>query len=79
MPIYEYRCADCESGFEILVRPGRDEAECPSCHGANLVRELSVFAAGSGSHGASGGEAPAGAAQAPLRGNVCCAGPCGCR
>jgi len=59
MPIYEYRCADCETGFELLVRPGRDEAECPSCHGANLVRELSVFAAGSGSHGAGNGEAPA--------------------
>jgi len=78
MPIYEYRCADCESGFEILMRPGRDEAECPSCHGANLVREMSVFAAGRGSHGASGCEAPADAAQASCRGSACCGG-CGCR
>ncbi len=76
MPIYEYRCADCEQGFEVFVRPGRDEAECPSCHGANLVREMSVFA----SRAASNGEAPAtGATEAPFKGSVCCGGGCGCR
>jgi len=79
MPIYEYRCADCEQGFEVFVRPGRDEAECPSCHGANLVREMSVFAPGAASRTASNGEAPAAAAKAPFGGSVCCGGACGCR
>ncbi len=78
MPIYEYRCADCEQGFEVFVRPGRDEAECPSCHGANLMREMSVFASGA-SRTASNGEAPAAALKAPFGGSVCCGGGCGCR
>src|ERR1700688_1341568 len=67
MPIYEYRCADCEQGFEVLVRSGRDEAECPACHGAHLVREMSVFASGVASH-TPNGEAPAAATKAPFGG-----------
>lgn len=73
MPIYEYRCEDCDSSFETLVRPGHDEdAECPSCHGAHLSREMSVFAA----HGANG-EMPA-AGGGMTRGGGCCGGSCGC-
>jgi putative FmdB family regulatory protein len=78
MPIYEYRCTDCDRAFEAFVRPGRDEAECPSCHGAKLVRELSVFAAAS-SAPRNAGNGSAAAPEAPLRGNVCCGGGCGCR
>jgi putative FmdB family regulatory protein len=49
MPIYEYRCGDCERSVEVLVRPGHDEdAECPACHGAHLTRQMSVFAARGG-------------------------------
>src|SRR6266851_2191152 len=45
MPIYEYRCDDCEVSFETFVRAGHDEdAECPTCHGDKLSREMSVFA-----------------------------------
>jgi len=79
MPIYEYRCTDCDRSFEAFVRPGRDEAECPSCHGGSLVRELSVFAAASGSRDAANGNATAAASEAPVRGGVCCGGACGCR
>jgi putative FmdB family regulatory protein len=79
MPIYEYRCEDCARRFETFVRPGRDEAECPSCHGANLARELSVFASGSPSREASNGNAVAASADAPFKGSPCCGGACGCR
>jgi putative FmdB family regulatory protein len=63
MPIYEYRCADCEARFEDLVATSaqRDEAQCPSCEGRNTQRLLSTFAghtgagaAGSGSSGSAG-------------------------
>jgi putative FmdB family regulatory protein len=40
MPIFEYRCADCERKFEAFVTADRT-AECPACHGANLVKLLS--------------------------------------
>lgn len=73
MPIYEYRCGDCQRSFEALVSLGEQAAECPRCRGANLSRELSVFAAGR--NGAAAGEA----AVAPPAGGGCCGGACGCR
>jgi putative FmdB family regulatory protein len=47
MPIYEYRCEDCGTKFEKLVRRTADgmELECPSCGQKHLKQELSTFAA----------------------------------
>jgi putative FmdB family regulatory protein len=47
MPIYEYRCEDCGSKFEKLVRRSDEaaELECPSCGQKHLKQELSTFAA----------------------------------
>ena len=52
MPIYEYRCEDCGTKFEKLVRRQGDVPglECPSCGQKHLRQELSTFAAHSGSH-----------------------------
>ncbi len=35
MPIYEYRCKDCENGFSRLqkVGAGNDGVKCPKCEG----------------------------------------------
>jgi len=35
MPLYEYRCCDCNATFEALVREGK-EAVCPHCGGSSL-------------------------------------------
>jgi putative FmdB family regulatory protein len=46
MPIFEYKCEDCGSRFEKLVR--RSDAEqvlCPSCGKSHLEQQHSVFAA----------------------------------
>ena len=40
MPLFEYRCSDCEHDFEAFVTADR-KAECPSCSGANLVKRWS--------------------------------------
>jgi len=47
MPIYEYKCQDCGTRFEKLVRRSADAEtlECPSCGQKRLNQELSVFAA----------------------------------
>jgi putative FmdB family regulatory protein len=47
MPIYEYRCEDCGTKFEKLVRRTAEAGamECPSCGKSHLQQELSVFAA----------------------------------
>jgi putative FmdB family regulatory protein len=44
MPLYEYACKQCDHQFEALVRAS-EAPECPSCHGQELERRLSVFAA----------------------------------
>ena len=45
MPIYEYRCEDCGTRFEKLVRRSGDEILCPSCGQNHLHTELSTFSA----------------------------------
>ncbi|HTX36429.1 MAG TPA: zinc ribbon domain-containing protein [Bryobacteraceae bacterium] len=67
MPIYEYRCEDCGTKFEKLVRrqaevPG---VECPSCGQKHLKQELSTFAAHSGGQRAEIGECPSGKCMNP--------------
>lgn len=38
--MFEYRCQDCKREFETFVTAQRT-AECPSCQGSNLVKQLS--------------------------------------
>ncbi|HZT30496.1 MAG TPA: zinc ribbon domain-containing protein [Bryobacteraceae bacterium] len=74
MPIYEYRCEDCGSKFEKLVRrtadAGAGELECPSCGQRHLRQELSVFAAPSSANGK--------AAEAPVCPSGRCSNPAMC-
>jgi putative FmdB family regulatory protein len=44
MPLFEYACRECDHQFEALIR-ATETPECPSCHGTDLERRLSVFAA----------------------------------
>ena len=73
MPLFEYACKTCDHRFEWLTR-GAATPECPSCHGTDLEKRQSVFAArtsGPGLPERLGGVPPAaGATQVPL-------GPCG--
>jgi len=41
MPMYEYRCRDCEADFETLVM-GDEEPTCPACDSVRLEKRLSV-------------------------------------
>ena len=50
MPIYEYKCADCGTKFEKLVRNGNAAGlVCPSCGKEHLQQEFSTFSAHAGS------------------------------
>lgn len=79
MPIYEYRCSNCDRSFEALIRAADDLARCPHCDGSALTREMSAFAARSGN-----GDGVAAAADAIASsgtrtgGGGCCGGGCGC-
>jgi putative FmdB family regulatory protein len=48
MPLFEYECRACGRQFEFLTRAGQSPA-CPSCASAELQKQLSAFAVGSGS------------------------------
>ena len=73
MPIYEYKCQDCGTKFEKLVRQS-DAAEptCPSCGQKRLERELSTFAAHTG-----GSSSTSDAPMCPSGGRCPTPGACG--
>jgi len=60
MPIYEYRCKDCETVFETFVSSisDADKVVCKKCESKNVEKQISTF-----SSKLSGGSsnAPAGA------------------
>jgi putative FmdB family regulatory protein len=48
MPLYEYKCADCGTRFEVLMREGVTPV-CPGCRGDRAEKQLSAFAVGAAS------------------------------
>lgn len=58
MPIYEFKCSECETFFEVLVMKSDEEYEikCPKCSSAAAERVVSAtnYAMGAA---ASGGQA----------------------
>ena len=45
MPIYEYRCADCQKKVSVFFRSftavDQGQARCPICHGTRLTKMVS--------------------------------------
>jgi putative FmdB family regulatory protein len=68
VPVYEYRCGDCDATFDVRRTFAEADAPvaCPDGH-LRVKRLLSVFAATSGLPETAGG------------GGGCCGGGCGCR
>ncbi|HYZ83938.1 MAG TPA: zinc ribbon domain-containing protein [Bryobacteraceae bacterium] len=68
MPIFEYKCSECGTKFEKLVRNGSTAVACPSCGDERVNQELSTFATRSGGRTAEasmGGGCPSGMCQTP--------------
>lgn len=43
MPIFEYKCNDCQKVFEIISLPGRNnEVKCTACGSTNLKKMISA-------------------------------------
>jgi putative FmdB family regulatory protein len=68
MPIYEYKCQDCNTKFEKLVRRAAESVDvnCPSCGQKRVSQEYSTFSAHANGAGESRQETP-----------VCGRGMCG--
>ena len=65
MPIYEYRCEDCGSSFDKLMRSmsSAAEVECPECHSKRCKKSISLFglaSVGSGADASASSCAPSG-------------------
>jgi putative FmdB family regulatory protein len=56
MPIFEYRCTDCQHLFEA-IQFGAAPPHCPVCDGVRLQKQLSVFAVNTRSAGVTRSEA----------------------
>jgi putative FmdB family regulatory protein len=50
MPIYEYRCEECDADFELLVRSLSQQADpgCPRCGSHRVKKAISLFGVGTG-------------------------------
>jgi putative FmdB family regulatory protein len=71
MPIFEYKCEECDHEFEALVF-GHDKAKCPKCQSQKLSPQLSVFAVSAkGSSAPSASTGPCGSCG-DLRGPGAC-------
>ena len=44
MPIFEYRCDDCDTRFEKIAFREPDVVECPDCTGSRTLKLISAFA-----------------------------------
>ena len=78
MPVYEFRCEDCKSKFEVFMpqRMSTDGTICRHCHSAKVRRLISTFAAIGGD--GDGEMSLAGDAPQTAGGGGCCGGSCGC-
>ena len=60
MPIYEYRCADCQKKVSVFFRSfsavNQKQARCPICHGTRLTRLVSKVRVVRGASASAGGE-----------------------
>ena len=73
MPIFEYKCQDCGTKFEKLVRRAdQNDVNCPSCGQQHLSQEFSTFAAQ-----VSAGPKSSGAPMCPSGGVCRTPGACG--
>jgi putative FmdB family regulatory protein len=74
MPLYEYRCSDCKSKFELLVsHQHADDVVCMKCHSEKVRRLLSVFALTNGGEDSSYDDM-----SDSMGGSCACGGNCGC-
>jgi len=43
MPIYDYKCNDCNKEFEVLVKNDGKATDCTECGSKNIKRVYSSF------------------------------------
>lgn len=46
MPLFEFKCSECNKSFEELVRSANkiEEVTCPTCGSQKVNKKISIFA-----------------------------------
>jgi len=47
MPMYEYKCNDCDNRYEELVMKSGQKVPCPQCGSENTCKLVSTFSSSS--------------------------------
>lgn len=57
MPLFSYRCLECENSFEELVKNSYEKVSCPKCKSEKVEKKLpnKLNSSASVSHGSSCG------------------------
>jgi len=78
MPIFEYKCKQCSSKFEVLHKSSlnQEEVSCPSCKSKENQKLLSTFSAAGFSSSSSSCETGNCGVQ-PSYSDGCASGMCG--
>lgn len=77
MPVYEYKCSECNTKFEILHKSSTQSNEviCPSCNSVQIKKLFSSFSSNVGSNSHSNNNCSSGQCQIPAV--SCSNGLCG--
>lgn len=77
MPLYEYKCSNCDTKFEVLHKSATqtNEETCPSCNSVQIRKLFSSFSSNVSINSHSSNECSSGQCQIP--GSGCSDGLCG--
>jgi len=78
MPIFEYKCKDCETKYEVLHKSSEKQEDiiCPNCSSAKHIKLISSFSANVSGNFDFGG-CPDGNCGMQSPGGCCANGMCG--
>lgn len=78
MPVFEYKCAKCETKFEVFHKStvNQEEVACPKCGSKEITKLFSTFAASVGTSHSHGDSCASGSCPAQSFGG-CPNGMCG--
>ncbi|MFZ1729210.1 MAG: zinc ribbon domain-containing protein [Bacteroidota bacterium] len=78
MPIFEYKCTDCEEVYDVLHKGAEnpDIVQCPSCESHSYVKKFSSFSASTSGGASSASSCESGNCGVPSY-SPCANGMCG--
>jgi putative FmdB family regulatory protein len=79
MPIFEYKCKECDSKYEVLHKSSEKQEDifCPNCKSAKHIKLVSSFSANVQGSSDFGGGCSDGSCGMPSYGGGCANGMCG--